>query len=240
MAWQPPKTDWSASDGVRDTDFNRIEENIRVLHLESLRGHTVVYVSLSGNDNTGSGSEASPYRTISKALSVIPHNLNGLSVTIHLLSAGTYAEAVEISGFYGGTINLSGAANAAISIMGLHIENSAVQVSEMALSVYSTGIFVGIGGSLVCASGSLTVTAGGVTLRYGATMEVTTSLTISNADRALQVQYGSTFSVTNLAGVNNAIGIYAYNSDVFISNLTLTADARIVNENSTVNTRGVV
>ena len=28
MAWQVPKTDWAAADGVRDTDMNRIEENI--------------------------------------------------------------------------------------------------------------------------------------------------------------------------------------------------------------------
>ena len=30
MAWSAPKTDWDSSDGVTDTDLNRIEENISV------------------------------------------------------------------------------------------------------------------------------------------------------------------------------------------------------------------
>lgn len=240
MPWQTPKTNWTSADGVRNTDLNRIEENSRVLYLERLRGNTVITVSLSGNDTTGTGSSAAPYRTIGKALSVLPRDLNGFTATIQLASAGTYAESVNVSNICNGTVILAGTANATISIMGLHVENSNVQVSNIALSVYSTGIFVGINGSLVCASGSITVTNGGVTLRYGATMEVTTSLTVSNADRALQVQYGSTASVATLAGTNNAVGIYAYNSIVFVSTLSLTATVRIVNENSTVNTRGVV
>lgn len=32
MAWQTPKTDWAAADGVRDTDMNRIESNISELN----------------------------------------------------------------------------------------------------------------------------------------------------------------------------------------------------------------
>ena len=31
MAWQTPKTDWAAGDGVANGDLNRIEENIRML-----------------------------------------------------------------------------------------------------------------------------------------------------------------------------------------------------------------
>lgn len=240
MPWQTPKTNWSSADGVRDSDFNRIEENIRVLHLETLRGRPTITVSLSGNDTTGTGSASAPYRTIGKALSTLPRDLNGFGATIQIASAGAYAETVEVKDFTNGTIVFSGAANATVSIMGLNVENSNVQISNIALSVYSTGIFVGINGSLVCASGSITVTAGGVTVRYGAVLEVTTSLTVSNADRALQAQYGATASIATLAGTNNAVGIYAYNSTVFVSNLTLTATARIVNENSTVNTRGVV
>lgn len=240
MAWQAPKTDWSSSDGVRDTDFNRIEENIRVLHLESLRGNTIITVSLSGDDNTGTGSAAAPYRTIGKALSVLPRDLNGFTATIYLASSGAYAESVSVANICNGTVIFAGPANSTVSIMGLTIENCNVQISNIALTVYSTGIFVGINGSLVCANGSINITAGGVTLRYGGVLEVTTTLAISNADRALQVQYGSTASVANLTGAGNNIGIYAYNSTVFVSTLGLTATARIVNENSVVNTRGVV
>lgn len=239
MPWQAPKTDWSAADGVRDSDFNRIEENTRVLHLERLRGMPTISVSLSGNDTTGTGSTAAPYRTIGKALSTLPRDLNGFGAVINIASSGTYAEAVDIKDFMGGTIVLNGPSNSTVSIMGLNIENCNVQVSNIALSVYSTGIFVGIGGSLVCANGSINVTAGGVTARYGAVIEVTTSMNVSNAERAVQAQYGSTVSIATLAGTNNTVGIYAYNSTVYVSTLSLTATARIVNENSAIYTRGV-
>lgn len=245
MAWQAPKTDWTSADGVRNTDLNRIEENTRVLYLERLRGRPTITVSLSGNDTTGTGTTAAPYRTVAKALSVLPRDLHGFGAVIYFASAGTYAETVEINNFTNGTIVLSGPANAAISIMGLRAENASVQVSNIALTcydtgVYGTGMFAGVNGAIICASGSITVTAGGVTARYGGLVEVTTTLTVSNADRAIQAQYGATISVATLNGTNNAVGIYAYNSTVYISTLNLTATARIVNENSIVNTRGVV
>lgn len=240
MAWQAPKTDWSSSDGVRNTDLNRIEENTRVLYLESLRGRPTITVSLSGNDTTGTGSTAAPYRTVAKALSTLPRNLNGFGAVIYFAGAGTYAETVEINNFTNGTIVLSGPNNATVSIMGLRVENASVQVSNIALTCYDNGVFVGVGGSIVCASGSINATAGGVTARYGGLVEVTTTLNVSNAERAIQAQYGSTISVANLTGTNNTVGIYAYNSSVYISSLALTATTRIVNENSIINTRGVV
>lgn len=41
MAWQTPKTDWAAPDGVRNTDFNRIEGNALHLYddMAALRKH---------------------------------------------------------------------------------------------------------------------------------------------------------------------------------------------------------
>lgn len=41
MAWQTPKTNWAAPDGVRDTDFNRIEGNTQYLYdgIADLRRH---------------------------------------------------------------------------------------------------------------------------------------------------------------------------------------------------------
>lgn len=41
MAWQTPKTDWGAPDGVRNTDLNRIEGNAQYLYdgAEALRQH---------------------------------------------------------------------------------------------------------------------------------------------------------------------------------------------------------
>ena len=130
MAWQTPKTNWFAADGVRDTDMNRIEGNI--LHLyttDAVRSALVVYVSTTGNDTTGAGTPAAPYKTITKALSVIPKNLNGMSVSINI-AAGTYEESVDISHFYGGTISLTGTSNAAVTILNLTVLNCVCTVTD--------------------------------------------------------------------------------------------------------------
>lgn len=240
MAWQTPKTDWTASDGVRNTDFNRIEGNILDLHGKFLHNNVIATVSTSGNDTTGNGTSGAPFRTFAKAISAVPKNLNGHTFTIQVV-AGTYDEVVNISDFSGGEVILSGAVNAAVTIAGLIVENCSVLVDGMRLTVGSNGIFVGANGILFSATSDIVISsaAEGVTLRYGGTLEVTKTLTISNATRALQVQYGSTASVATLSGTNNTIGIYAYNSTVFVSALQLTAASRIINENSIVNTRGV-
>lgn len=240
MPWQAPKTNWTSADGVRDTDLNRIEENTRVLYLERLRGSATVYVSPAGNDSTGTGSSGAPFLTVAKALSILPRDLNGLTANIHFLAAGAYPENVTIKDFYGGTVILTGPVDATVSLMGLRIENCNVQVSNIALSVYSTGIFVGMGATLVFPTKPVTVTAGGITVRYGGLFEASLRATVSNADRALQVQYGGTASIATLSGTNNSVGIFAYNSTVFVSDLQLTATARIVNENSAIYTRGIV
>ena len=61
MAWQTPKTDWAAADGVRDSDFNRIESNILELYNTSAaRANKTIYVATTGSDATGDGSSAAP------------------------------------------------------------------------------------------------------------------------------------------------------------------------------------
>jgi hypothetical protein len=55
-----------------------------------------VYVSVTGNDLTGSGKTDSPWKTISHAVSAAPGSSNH-SVRIHV-SAGTYRENVQLNG----------------------------------------------------------------------------------------------------------------------------------------------
>ena len=243
MAWQTPKTNWTAADGVRDSDLNRIEQNILELYnTESSKAVRTVYVAPSGNDTTGNGSSSAPFRTINKALSTSPKNLNGKSLTINV-AAGTYAENVAAADFFGGVITLTGAASAAVNVTGLDIRNCAILVTALNLIVGSTGIYIGTQGMLYVASGTITVNgaAEGVTLRYGAILEVTTTLTLNNTtSRGLQVQYASTASVANFAGTGNSIGVYAYHSTVFIRSYTLTAVSRTINENSAIYTGGAV
>jgi len=80
-------------------------------------GGTVnLYVALSGNDTTGTGTVGNPYRTIGRALQDVP-----VFVSHHYivnLAAGTYREQVNIAGRYFGT-NLVGNFNkASVEIKG--------------------------------------------------------------------------------------------------------------------------
>lgn len=60
-----------------------------------------LYVSNSGSDTTGDGTQAKPFASIQKAVDSLPKNLNGHRNIIHV-AAGTYA-GFSISGFYGGS-----------------------------------------------------------------------------------------------------------------------------------------
>lgn len=243
MAWQTPKTNWGAADGVRDTDMNRIEENILELYnTESAKAARTIYVSPSGNDTTGTGASSAPYRTITKALSTLPKNLNGQQTLINL-AAGSYPETVNIRDFFGGTLTINGNAGAVVNINGLDIRNCSVLLSAIALVVGTGGIYIGGPAVVYAASGSITVNgaAEGVTLRYGAILEVTTTLTINNTtSRGLQVQYASTASVATLTGTGNSIGVYVYHSTVFIRNQTIGAVTQTINENSAIYVGGAV
>ena len=65
-----------------------------------------IFVATTGNDTTGTGTEAKPYATIGKALSVLPRNLGGKVVYIWV-AGGTYNESqVMIEGFGNGELYL--------------------------------------------------------------------------------------------------------------------------------------
>lgn len=224
------------------TGASTVEDVRTNLGISFLTAATTVYVSTSGNDTSGNGTSGAPFRTITKALSTIPKNMNGYGCTISL-AGGTYAETALIADFFGGVITLTGTAGSTVSVQGLDIRNCSVLVTNITLSVGNVGIYVGSRAMLYCASGAITVTGASqaLTLRYGAIVEITTTLTINNAsDRAVQVQYASTVSIANLAGTNNSIGIYAYHSTVFVRNMTLVATTRTINENSIYNIGGAV
>lgn len=205
-----------------------------------LTADITVFVSKSGSDTLGNGSSSNPYLTIMKAVNSLPKNLNGKKAIINI-AAGTYSETVTFANFASGVLTVNGVAGAGVTITGLQVQNCAVLIDAIALVVGSGGIFVSERGMLFSATSNITVNgaANGVILRYGAVMEVTTTLTINNASaRAIQVQYASTASITNLAGTNNGIGVYVYQSTVYLFNNLLAATTRIVNDNGALYERG--
>lgn len=65
------------------------------------------YVATSGSDTTGDGTSTKPFRTIQHVIDALSKNLGGHIVTINIAS-GTYAEALNICGFYAGLLIISG------------------------------------------------------------------------------------------------------------------------------------
>jgi hypothetical protein len=154
-----------------------------------------VYVSTSGNDASGDGTESYPYRTIQKAINSLPKNLNDKEITINVAS-GTYSEAVLVSGFYGGILRFAFGT-----------------VTVKTFSVYDCGV--------ILAGTSLALSANGETYGFyvhrGANVICQLPLTINGASNGLFVSYGSRFSgrstvtcnsCTYAASASNAAHLY--------------------------------
>lgn len=204
MAWQTPKTDWMPPDGVRDTDINRIEGNIQHLYNETLRTDTYLYVNASsGNDTTGNGSLSAPFKTITKALSMLPRKLNGNTAFINI-DEGSYNEAVYIAGF-DGPITLGGSPGDIVEVNSLRVDGCHCSLSDIEISSGST-VFVTSGGTLT-GEGSLHVEGATLNVNYGATLSLA-SVSCDNATNyAIHVNKGARFYAASLYGSGNKTGI---------------------------------
>lgn len=69
----------------------------------ALQEDVVYYVASTGSDVTGDGTQAKPFRTIQKALSIIPKDLNGYTASI-VVSPGTYDTTVNVIGYRSGEV----------------------------------------------------------------------------------------------------------------------------------------
>ncbi|MCM8710549.1 DUF1565 domain-containing protein [Clostridium sp. SYSU_GA19001] len=93
-----------------------------------------IYVSLTGSDSTGDGSSSNPYRTIQKAIDILPKYIFH-TITINL-AAGDYAETIGINGFVGrGEIRLIGA-----DISGDTHQTTSISIANCACPIFVTGI----------------------------------------------------------------------------------------------------
>lgn len=85
-----------------NTGTSWVDKSWSVFTASSIQ-NTTLYVSTTGHDGTGDGSESSPYLTIGRALESIPKNLGSTMATIKV-AGGTYGENVTISGFHNGIL----------------------------------------------------------------------------------------------------------------------------------------
>lgn len=174
-----------------------------------LTANITVYVSGSGSDTLGDGTSASPYKTITKALSTIPKHLSGFDARINIASA-TYNEDVVVTGFSGGHVILTGTSGTSVTIKSLTVsEASSVHVENISLGVSGSAGLAGIvvqQAQLLCFE-NVFVTAAQATgvyvARNGFALFAAT-LSISNTTNiALHGTSGAVAYVNVLAGTGN-------------------------------------
>lgn len=214
MAWQTPKTDWSAQDGVRDTDLNRIEENLLYLYnTDGVRADKTVYVATTGNDSTGTGSASAPFKTINKALNSISKTTNGRTVAINI-ATGTYTEDILIKG-YSGPIVLAGAYSAVASVNSFKVDGCICVLDTLAIAVAGRTIEVTNGATLV---GTGRLNASGASTNVKVTNGSRVSLgSLDSAlatDYALSVDGASHAHFGTMQGNGNSVGILVQGGSV--------------------------
>ena len=71
----------------------------------TLSAETTLYVATTGSDTTGNGTSSSPFKTIQRAVDILPKDLGGCFAYI-IIANGTYDEDVIIYGYRGGVLFL--------------------------------------------------------------------------------------------------------------------------------------
>lgn len=207
MAWQTPKTNWTGVDGVRDTDFNRIEGNILELYnTYKVHNDITLYVNAStGNDTGGTGTDASPFKTISAALATLPSNLGSKTVGLNI-AAGTYEDDVVLRGF-NGVLKLYSAG--VVNIRSMRVEGCCVYQYGSQTN-FKRGIALDYGASYTGQSIMYVSEANsiGISVRNGSRFVLYNTATISNTtSAAIEASGSSMIYISIVAGNSNTVGI---------------------------------
>lgn len=169
-----------------------------------------IYVSKSGNDASGDGSESAPFATIQHAINTIPKNLDNREITINI-SNGTYSENVEIAGFSGGTLRV---VFGTVTIKTLSVYEACVIISGTSLTVSASGNTYGIychrSANLICQI-PLTVTGStnGIYAVFGSRFSANRATTITSCTYAVVSMYSSHVYISSLTGSKNNNGVQA-------------------------------
>lgn len=215
MAWQNPKTDWGAADGVRDTDFNRIEGNLLELYTtDAARADVTIYVSTSGSDS-GEGSSGSPYATISKALSVLPKNLNGKNIIVNI-AAGTYADDILVDGFNNGVLILK--ASGSVSVRSLLVRNATLRVEinsfTVTTGVAGAGIIAYDNGCIIFTGDVVTQSSTQGIVANSGSIQVSGTARISNVNTGISATNNGNVFAFAVTGSGIGTGMIASNGGV--------------------------
>lgn len=196
------KTDNVWSDWVKNDYMNTVKSTTETISW---------YVSPTGNDTTGDGTQAKPFKTIQATINKVPKVLNH-NATIRI-TEGTYDEKVVISGFMGsGVLSLAGMNTSSlpqkvksISIIGCSAYVSAVFLNITETTGEAITIKYSVGASLnSCIIDGVASTSDGIGIYTS--MATVSSCTISNKRNALYVINGSMIYISSMSGTNNVVG----------------------------------
>ena len=180
-----------------------------------------IYVSKSGNDASGDGSESLPFATIQHAIDSISKNLDNREITINVAS-GTYAEDIVISGFYGGTLRFS---FGTVTISTLSVYEACVIISGSALTIAAAGNTYGLychrGANVICQI-PLTISGStnGIYAVFGSHFEGNRAVTVNSCTYAVVSMYASYVYITSLTGSKNNNGVQASAGIVSLGSIT--------------------
>lgn len=183
-------------------------------------GDEIIYVSTSGNDASGDGSESYPYKTIQHAIDAIPKNLAGHTVTIDI-AAGTYNENLVVENFHGGKIVI-GSAGKSFTINGITIDNSSFVESN----IYQIKKKSGINNNLFVA-------------KNGSNIFINRNIVLDGVDRSVagiaaennsHISTGSNVIVT----ANYCVGIAAASANSYIYLDTIEGSENVIGVSATM------
>lgn len=211
MAWQTPKTDWTATDGVRDSDLNRIEGNIAYLYNDKVRADTYIYVNAtSGSDTNGNGTAVAPFKTINKALGAVARVTNGNEVTLSI-AGGYYPEDVVIKGFTS-PITLMNNGDT-VTVRSFRVDGCHCSLSgNLEISTNST-VYV-VNGGMLTGAGALYVDGAYISLNYGSTLSLDKVTCDNSPGFAIVVDGSSRFYGAYLDGDANYAGLSAQGGSI--------------------------
>ena len=184
-----------------------VSELEAVGHVE---GDATVYVSTSGNDASGDGSESYPFKTIKRAVDSLPKNIGGRTITINV-AGGTYAEDVVVEGFSGAPLRLT---FGAVTLNTLTIYDSCVIASGTSLTLAANGKQYGLhahrGANVICQlPTTINGAVNGLFVGYGSRFAGRNALTINSCTYAATASYAAQLYVISLDGSKNNNGVTA-------------------------------
>ena len=192
---------------------------------DTLTRDVTIYVSTGGDDTNGTGNVDSPFRTIQKAIDLVPKHLGGHIATIDIES-GTYEERIVVNGFSGGQLVI-GVYGRSTLVRGIDIDNSSLIVTNISKITYADGfngnLFDVDGASNVLVSQGITIdgTNGGlISCFYARNNSVVSassgnSVTVQNAFGGIDLAWGATIALSRVYGQGLFAGITVGTGCVF-------------------------